>query len=561
MPTIPLADAAVTYRGTSDDVGASWVKAYLDDRVGDGKAPDPRVPIRPQIFRPLSELFFSVGTGGNNLSLPASSSASESSSSTLKANDSGNSKVKPVHVPQRLIPCTPRNVIEEIESYYCPQCLENFPSSEAMSFRARCPRGECFTCAICSSPSLPTEEKGRYYFSCKMCRWNSIKSGLVGDSEPNLVALALSREQGPQVQYVRYITKELQKSLQDQEKKIVLRKRLSGRSTASVRSAIFLKIASLEHGKAPDNFGKWRVADVEERLNQQSSAPGGVVVESTKSGEGKKNGDHRVSRVAVEKVDPPWLSKIESKAADQFSEMPHRTRLRSKKSYRCRVMFSLGYPGILLKSHINPLTGDSSMRAHMGNWFKKSSFARSFIPRLTVRSVTRHEDSSSKEKSEDVWNVELTLTNPLDEDVMVTLFRVSRDTSSPGLESLEDDECEVFDSLDEVPFLLRQHDELQEQDWNDSSVNSVNGDPSFVVERKNNKVVFKVAMACPRSMGENSQTRVAFFRLGIRAKSATAEELAIALGEDSASMAVGRVGLEIEYETRVKLQFKRPFIP
>ena len=188
---VPLRDATVTYRGTSDDAGAPWVA----ERRAPGSGAAPAVPVRPQTFRPLSELFFAVGvdvdvergkaaTAGDSV-MPTAKSAREEEQRGDQGPGAGKAAV-PLSIPQRLVPCTPRNVIEEIESYYCPQCLENFPSSEAMSFRGRCPRGECFTCAVCGAPALPRQDgdTGNFYFCCGACRWNSVGCGLVGDSEP-----------------------------------------------------------------------------------------------------------------------------------------------------------------------------------------------------------------------------------------------------------------------------------------------------------------------------------------------------------------------------------------
>jgi hypothetical protein len=217
-------------------------------------------------FHPLYHLFFSPGVAKNQ--------------------------------PPQLIPSLPTTTIEEIESYYCPQCLENFPSSEAMQFRGRCPRSECFTCAECgsvappvidsassitkvssssaSSPAAaadtttPSSSSALYYFRCNFCRWNSVSSGLTSDSDTNLVSMALNQEQGPEVDYVRMRSRSLQTALHHQEKQMELHKRLSGRSTASVRSAILLSLAKLEYGQASTKTGKWGVKDIESVLGRRT---------------------------------------------------------------------------------------------------------------------------------------------------------------------------------------------------------------------------------------------------------------------------------------------------
>ena len=197
----------------------------------------------------------------------------------------------------------------------------------------------------------------------------------------------------------------------------------------------------------------------------------------------------------------------------------------------------------------------------------------------------------------DAWSVELKLTNPLDEDVMVSLFRVSgllatdnagaaeaKSTGSTSsrpvdesggepiqpvisLRPLEGDESVVDITLPETPFLLRQHDELAEQDWHDNSATAVAGDPSCVVERFQNKVVFTVPVSrrpCSNSSSDSSDSnsdssiaaveqRKVWFRLGVRVWSASAGELVAALGERATPISAGSVGLNIEYETRVEM--------
>ena len=50
---------------------------------------------------------------------------------------------------------------------------------------------------------------------------------------------------------------------------------------------------------------------------------------------------------------------------------PCRKLLLTKRSLRCRACVNAARPGILLKPQINPLTGDSSMRAKSA-WWKKA---------------------------------------------------------------------------------------------------------------------------------------------------------------------------------------------
>merc|ERR1719291_572600 len=69
-----------------------------------------------------------------------------------------------------------RDLAEEVDSYYCPHCLENMPSSEAMHYGMRC--SKCWECPVCSSTltmcnSSPGSPDQTYYLACGYCRWSS----------------------------------------------------------------------------------------------------------------------------------------------------------------------------------------------------------------------------------------------------------------------------------------------------------------------------------------------------------------------------------------------------
>jgi len=85
-------------------------------------------------------------------------------------------------------------VLHEVDSHYCPNCLENMPSAEARLKKNRC--ANCFDCPSCghtlstrasSMPiKAPTEDgtaiktvtKKLYYLACAFCRWTSRDAGL-----------------------------------------------------------------------------------------------------------------------------------------------------------------------------------------------------------------------------------------------------------------------------------------------------------------------------------------------------------------------------------------------
>lgn len=86
-------------------------------------------------------------------------------------------------------------VSHEVDSHYCPNCMENMPSAEARLKKNRC--ANCLDCPYCGhtlstratslaapSPEDPTKMVGRkyYYLACAFCRWTSRDVGLKDQS-------------------------------------------------------------------------------------------------------------------------------------------------------------------------------------------------------------------------------------------------------------------------------------------------------------------------------------------------------------------------------------------
>jgi len=86
-------------------------------------------------------------------------------------------------------------VSHEVDSHYCPNCMENMPSAEARLKKNRC--ANCFDCPHCghtlstraTSIAVPSPEdpakvvaKKVYYLACAFCRWTSRDIGLPDQS-------------------------------------------------------------------------------------------------------------------------------------------------------------------------------------------------------------------------------------------------------------------------------------------------------------------------------------------------------------------------------------------
>ncbi|KAL7056731.1 hypothetical protein AAHC03_020651 [Spirometra sp. Aus1] len=93
-------------------------------------------------------------------------------------------------------------VSHEVDSHYCPNCLENMASAEAKMRRHRC--GNCFDCPSCghnlstrativlvpsaegsaSKDASKSTPQKVYYLTCNFCRWSTRDSGIVDQTTP-----------------------------------------------------------------------------------------------------------------------------------------------------------------------------------------------------------------------------------------------------------------------------------------------------------------------------------------------------------------------------------------
>ncbi|KZC03974.1 PREDICTED: dynactin subunit 4 [Dufourea novaeangliae] len=92
-------------------------------------------------------------------------------------------------------------VCQEIDTHYCPNCMENFPQTEARLKKNKC--SNCFKCPCCfhtlstraghvpfrtapqegeDSKDVKTTPKKFYYLFCSLCRWTSRDAGIPDQS-------------------------------------------------------------------------------------------------------------------------------------------------------------------------------------------------------------------------------------------------------------------------------------------------------------------------------------------------------------------------------------------
>lgn len=442
---------------------------------------------------------------------------------------------------KKIVPHHPLCTVEEIESYYCPQCLENFPSSEAMLYKNRCPRLECLACPCCSSVLTTvishlegTGGGAKTFLSCGHCYWDSVDNGFFAADGASLLMAIMDAERDHVgeclvVSRVSAINEQYGKL----QRRKALEDRLKQRGTSSMRSSTLLQLARLEHGEQRDTltYTSWedaakkeleketgekarkeqwnanmtedisRIVSKGKEIIARKQFSGAAEGASKAAGGGAGRGSGGAPRNRM--MSPPsaeayegYVGSGDGAAATSMAQRlahppthprttleltPQRRCLLTKRSLRCKETFERGNPGILLKPHINPLMGDTSTRTNVGNWFKKCSPARAFLPRVSICSYTFLSASEHY--------VELAMTNPSDEAVKVKLM-----SNNGALVGVTSGQKLILPTTE---FFIHGYDEFADQDeaWTgeveEGGIDTSN-DPAALVFRKRNVVKLRL---------------------------------------------------------------------
>lgn len=284
-------------------------------------------------------------------------------------------------------------VTQEIDSYYCPNCLENMVSVEAGHYLNSCKK--CFECPRCFSAltfsmGILGESKEKLYFlSCGYCRWDSISLDLTGESTSNLIAKAMTFEKDDDKQKrVNSVVKRRQKEERERAKE-----------KRQLNTAQRLRRNSLLSRNAPPPIpipqDPTSVSILEQSLAEKENQ-----MQRKWKGEKEKEDDVDTAEESKgDQVERSWMSKDEEelvKALEEemdcvnvttlehrflrlsvqprsFTELyPRRKHLLTQRSKRCGVCDK-----VLIKPDLSPTKID----------FKRQHVALSYVPRVTVASL------------------------------------------------------------------------------------------------------------------------------------------------------------------------------
>ncbi|CAL1613942.1 unnamed protein product [Knipowitschia caucasica] len=368
-------------------------------------------------------------------------------------------------------------VSHEVDSHYCPSCLENMPSAEAKLKKNRC--ANCFDCPCCMHtlstratnipaplPDDPTKTtmKKAYYLACGFCRWTSRD---VGMADKSVASGGWQEPENPHSQRINKLI-EYYQPLAHREKQERDRKKMARRRQG-------MPLAFSQHTiHVVEKYG------LGTRLQRQR--PGGPLSGlaglSLKEGEDQKEISIEPAQ-ALDEVEPlpedcytrpvnlPEVTTLKQRLlqpdfqpANASQLHPRHKHLLMKRSLRCRKC-----EHNLSKPEFNP----TSIK------FKIQLVAVSYIPEVRIMSIPNLRFMKESQ-------VLLTLTNPVE--------NVTRVTLAPCEEEDPDDinsTAKVMVPSKELVLAGKdaaaEYDELAEpQDFQD--------DPDIVAFRKSNKIGF-----------------------------------------------------------------------
>jgi hypothetical protein len=219
-----------------------------------------------------------------------------------------------------------RDLTDEVDSYFCPHCLENMPSSEAMLYGMRC--SKCWECPACTTTLtmtvLPAGAEQSYHLACCYCRWSS-RGRLEAPQPEQLIKKIIELERASESRLrMSSLVDAFRGNAQEQQREKEMIQRLRRRSTLS-RSSFLTGMAAkrgsaLGGGGAGGGLGAikerprgpWTLEMLENKLEAESANR----LELRQSPDGKPADP----RTAKSEGDGPETPKAEENVSDALAE-------------------------------------------------------------------------------------------------------------------------------------------------------------------------------------------------------------------------------------------------
>ena len=283
-----------------------------------------------------------------------------------------------------------------MDSAYCPRSFASYDAATASSGVDQKDAAGLKDCPVCFGPvsvsidadsSDPDTTRLVCHYLCANCTWSSRECSVVVPAD-GLLALTSSRELDSPEE--KALTKQRDVLIAEaaRELEICCRRRIAERNQEG--DAFFNSLTKMWAQRELEEGRRKRMQeatstkggiDEEKKREEKPSPPFGSCKEgSVPSMDHVKSGQSPLSprQIAAQMS----LCSVTPLSREDLFPLP--VRYYARVSRRCRAEQAAGRTGILIKPKLNPLEGDSSLRAGHGQWWKKDSSAVHVVPRVQV---------------------------------------------------------------------------------------------------------------------------------------------------------------------------------
>ncbi|KAL7555091.1 hypothetical protein ACHAWF_018804 [Thalassiosira exigua] len=314
----------------------------------------------------------------------------------------------------------PPSTSVEVDSAYCPRCLTFCDAASASSGVCQKDAGGCKDCPICFSPLAvsideiaagPEKEGGGLvcHYLCSHCQWSSQECGVSSDASKLLECSSTDgadstkeKELEPQRgKIIAEASKDLEACLQrriserNQEGDSLFNSmvKMWGQREQEEQRRKRMNLATTAFKGGSNKQGEiWSLETLEQSLLEKRKDIDSLYTPSMLSpdegGPDKTNEPARgpkKSRIPLTPQQTAAQMSLTTTAPQSRSDLfPLPVPFRARVSRRCRAELAKGKTGILIKPKLNPLEGDTSLRAGHGQWWKKDSSAIHVVPRVQL---------------------------------------------------------------------------------------------------------------------------------------------------------------------------------
>jgi len=307
----------------------------------------------------------------------------------------------------------PPSTSTEVETAYCPRCLTFCDAASASTSLGVCQKdsGGCKDCPLCFSPvsisidkQSSTETHLICHYICGHCSWSSKDCGVsVGADKlleySNNDKMDEQDAEKQRVAAISEITKELENcflqkvSERNQEGALFhsIGEMWAKREQDEERRKRMMISSTIINDDKKKERSSWSLGALEDSLVEKKRDLESLYLGAEKGVDASVSSPSVDDEQQTKEQQMPTAQQVAAQmsltiTAPRYQQdlLPLPVHYRSRVSRRCRAEQSAGRTGILVKPKLNPLEGDTSLRAGHGQWWKKDSSAIHVVPRVQL---------------------------------------------------------------------------------------------------------------------------------------------------------------------------------